>query len=741
MTGRSGLKSRRSTRNVEEGRLGTAASGLYREMSSSEVLGSEWGAAGLLRALDTFPAFNEPAAARVPPSKRKALLQAALQGAQGSADHGLMRVDSSAMYASRVRRMASGPTVSGTQFASFRNVLVDSEYEKSAIRGAEASSVLNDQCGPEKAFDGDPTSRWAAGRESAGAYILIKFESTVLLSQMRFQQATPESGGSMGEWASVVSLCFSDQSEQEFVVNASEERGAGEQVFAFPNTACEWVRVTIKASAGNRGAAITDLQLWGYHAGNSNLLVRQGEKLQTALMAVQASGLHGTVWIAAGTYFECLEIMCPVTLAALSTQPTTICSLDPARAALTCGVPGVYVHGVALLQAGAAVSTAGDEFTYDRLAPGLLGAHWKHQETVTDDLGSFQAYATRPQDEGSGMSVWDRVKTVKVQDHTADERHRHVAAQFPGVLAHVVRYEEILASFEENGADRVVELDSLKKELKLHKLALKKDADQAKARVSADRQIFREECRRRGDRDLLNKVTMEVEMLKEEARVAQVKHEKAASQATAMEDKVQLAHAKVMDLKAAVLDAEFVRVASTDAKLAAAAHDQVAEALEHVEEARQLLRTLNMDRQTASEEAQRVGQQLKGLQAKQAVVMAEQMLEDLLQTVHETVEVAPELADINAAIEETRQERREVKAELKSMQATVAEAAANVKARVDEVEAMRKELEPCAVYAAYGGELVLTRCKVRSGSGCGIVAGPRALVVVILASNMHLIRI
>ena len=109
MTGVSRLKSRRSTRNVEQGRLGTAASGLFREMSSCNVLGSQAGAAGLLRALDTFPAFNEPAAARIPPSKRTALLQGALQRAQGSSDYGIMRSDSDGgAHATRARRVASG---------------------------------------------------------------------------------------------------------------------------------------------------------------------------------------------------------------------------------------------------------------------------------------------------------------------------------------------------------------------------------------------------------------------------------------------------------------------------------------------------------------------------------------------------------------------------------------------------------------------------------------------------------
>jgi len=743
MTGVSRLKSRRSTRNVEQGRLGTAASGLFREMSSCNVLGSQAGAAGLLRALDTFPAFNEPAAARIPPSKRTALLQGALQRAQGSSDYGIMRSDSDGgAHATRARRVASGATTPlernrrnllGSQFASYRNVLVDSgEYEKSSVASVEASSVLKDECGPEKAFDGDPTTRWAARtKDAAGAYIIIRFKGTVLLNQMRFKQSTTESGGTLGEWASVVSLMFSDKSEQELVVNSSEEHGEEEQVFLFPNTACEWVQVLIKASAGNRGAAITDLQLWGYEAGNTNLLVRQGEKLQTAIMAVQASGEHtnSTIWIAAGTYLENLEVMCPVTLVALSTQPTTICSLDPARAALTCGVPGVYVHGLALLQAGSVLSTAGDAFTYDRLAPGLLGAHWQHEETVTDGFGSFQAYVSRPQDEGSSMSVWDRVKTVKVRDMGAEERLRQVAEQFPGVLADVVRYEEILASFEESGADRVTDLKHHSSELKIYKLALKKDEAEAQSRISQDRAAFREECRKRGDRDLLGKVAMEVEMLREELRAAQVKHEKAACEAGAVEDKVALAQARVQELKTAVQDQAFEHVSAKDPKLAATAQEQVVEAQGNVAEASQLLRVLNINRQTAREEMERLSAQLQGFKAKEASVMADQVVELLLQLVHETVEVAPELADIKTAIEEARQERKAVKAELHQLQATTAEAAENVNARVTVLEAMRKELEPCAVYAAYGAELVLTRCKVRSACGSGIVAGPRALVV------------
>jgi hypothetical protein len=48
-----------------------------------------------------------------------------------------------------------------------------------------------------------------------------------------------------------------------------------EQRFAVAATAAEWVRVTITASHGNRGASIADLQLLGYDATSTNLLVKQ----------------------------------------------------------------------------------------------------------------------------------------------------------------------------------------------------------------------------------------------------------------------------------------------------------------------------------------------------------------------------------------------------------------------------------------------------------------------------------
>ena len=368
---RSRMRSRRSTRDVGTGRLGTAASGLYREISCSEMLGSFSGAAGLLAALDTYPSFKEPRAARVPPSKRKALLESAKVSVQG-----LARVDSAAMYANRKRNTSSGPAITAGSFGSYRNLLVEmNEFEVSMVRKVEASSILQPDCGPEKAIDGRPDTRWAS-KTSAGSYLTIHLHNTCLLNEFRFTQATPESGGKPGEWASVVSLTFSDDSEQEFVVNASEEEGLEEQVFELKLTAAEWVRVMIKASHGNRGAAITDLQLFGYDACNHNLLVRQGERIQAALTAVLAGGSTATIWIAPGTYFEALEVMSPVTLIALTAQPTIICSLDPLRAAISCTVPGVYLHGLALLQAGAELSTASDAFSYDRYAPGERDSGW-----------------------------------------------------------------------------------------------------------------------------------------------------------------------------------------------------------------------------------------------------------------------------------------------------------------------------------------------------------------------------
>ncbi len=116
----------RTMRDPDKGRLGTAASGLYREISWSEALGSFSGAAGLLGALDSFPAFREPKAARIPPSKRRALLACAQQRGGGGSETetahagGAAGLDSSAAFASRTRRPNS---VSNTQDHAFANLL------------------------------------------------------------------------------------------------------------------------------------------------------------------------------------------------------------------------------------------------------------------------------------------------------------------------------------------------------------------------------------------------------------------------------------------------------------------------------------------------------------------------------------------------------------------------------------------------------------------------------------------
>ena len=271
------LRSRRSARDVGAGRLGTAASGLYREMSSSQALGSFAGAAGLLMALDTFPTFNEPRAARLPPSKRQVLLRAASCDAQQRIEHlqsqatppadsplhtraASVRGSSAGSSQQRVmleelhaascdmvttvmqelvadlpsnasstrstprqqpsgasgplprpagrrvtrdsrlslnRRVHSSGSVKPGYFGSYRNLLADSdEFELSMVSRVEASSVLNDACGPEKALDGRSDTRWASDHQAAGAYLVIHLKNTCLLSLLKIRQATTTSGGS-----------------------------------------------------------------------------------------------------------------------------------------------------------------------------------------------------------------------------------------------------------------------------------------------------------------------------------------------------------------------------------------------------------------------------------------------------------------------------------------------------------------------------------------------------------------
>ena len=82
----------------------------------------------------------------------------------------------------------------------------------------------------------------------------------------------------------------------------------------------------------------------------------------------------------------------------------------------------------------------------------------------------------------------------------------------------------------------------------------------------------------------------------------------------------------------------------------------------------------------------------------------------------------PELAGIKEEIEEIRQERKEIKAEISRILGETAEASERVTSRVTRLEAIRAELEPGALYAAYGAEVVVSRCQVRSSIGSGILA-------------------
>ena len=118
-------------------------------------------------------------------------------------------------------------------------------------------------------------------------------------------------------------------------------------------------------------------------------------------------------------------------------------------------------------------------------------------------------------------------------------------------------------------------------------------------------------------------------------------------------------------------------------------------------------------------------------------VLAGLILEDILQSVHEEAEVAPELAALRAEIHDLRQQRKSIKERMKQVLAETEDASAKVHERVQAVEAMRRQLEPCALYVAYGGEVVVTRCRLRSARGSGIVAGPRALAVARGVSITH----
>ena len=318
------------------------------------------------------------------------------------------------------------------------------------------------------------------------------------------------------EWASVVQLVFSDDSHEEFVLDTSPETAEDEQVFEFRPRACEWVRISVNASHGNRGAAFTDIRLFGYDTCNESLLVRPGEKIQAALTAVMAGGLPSgaTVWIAQGTYYENLEIMCPVTLVALSPQPPIICSLDDTKPAITCGVPGIYLHGLALLQASWQLSSACDGFAHDRLAPGTMGAHWSHEATIKDHFGEYTGFVSQPQDTGTSMGAWERIKTiVEPPEEGLEEKLRELATQFPVVLADVVRYEEILAAFEEGGQDTLDQLRLDSTDLKLHKQELKKEEVAVMARVAEDRRAFHDMLKLRGDDKQLGLAVMQVCML------------------------------------------------------------------------------------------------------------------------------------------------------------------------------------------------------------------------------------
>ena len=56
---------------------------------------------------------------------------------------------------SLTRRVHSSGSVKPGDFGSYRNLLADSdEFELSMVSRVEASSVLNDTCGPEMALDG-----------------------------------------------------------------------------------------------------------------------------------------------------------------------------------------------------------------------------------------------------------------------------------------------------------------------------------------------------------------------------------------------------------------------------------------------------------------------------------------------------------------------------------------------------------------------------------------------------------
>jgi hypothetical protein len=317
-----------------------------------------------------------------------------------------------------------------------------------------------------------------------------------------------------------------------------------------------------------------------------------------------------------------------------------------------------------------------------------------------------------------------------------DERQRRLAADFPAVLADVVRYEEILARFEESGADHIAELRQQSSELKLHKAELKNAAQEARKRVADDRRSYHDELRTDGAKAHLTQSGLQNSMIREELRGAEGK--RTALHKATMEHEAQVEFLEAQMAESA--ERGEALVVAVKRELHTPAHADVeedlrawtqaqADTMANYEKAKAKLSAERLALEAATEELQEAQARYAGSAAEEAAAVVTSILRDILQTVHEEMEVAPELAEIDAEIEATRHERKLIKKEIASMVEEAAEANARVKARVDAVEAMRKELEPAALYASYGAELVVTRCRVRSALGSGIVAGPRALVV------------
>eukprot|EP00960_Hanusia_phi_P028784 747593-Hanusia_phi.AAC.6 len=211
------------------------------------------------------------------------------------------------------------------------------------------------------------------------------------------------------EWISVLSFEFSDGSYRDFHLEPQSDHL---QRLSVEPILTDCIKLNVRASFASFRVGLAQLGARGYKHNVSRIFVEPQQKLAPALFAVARGG---TLGMSEGIFEESVIVDKPISLVAMARERVQMVQTDPSRPVIVCcspGLPslcshtcadrptGVTINGVFVALGGDVSSLAPPEFRMDRLAPGVLGAHWEHEQGARDAFGEYDKKRSLPGDEG-----------------------------------------------------------------------------------------------------------------------------------------------------------------------------------------------------------------------------------------------------------------------------------------------------------------------------------------------------